>query len=103
MRVEVRSVIEIERPRSEVAAFVSNPERAPEWAEIRGVKWNRKPIAVGSRLAFIAAFLGQESDYVYEVTEIVPDERFAMSREEGPFPMETAYFWEDTGAGGTRM
>ena len=44
-----------------------------------------------------------EADYIYEVTEIVPDERFAMSRAEGPFPVETVYSWEDTSGGGTRM
>src|SRR5438876_848322 len=104
MRVQVRSVVEIARPRSEVSAFVSDPERAREWyADISGVKWNRKPVAVGSRLAFVAAFLGTEADYVYEVTELVPEERFVMSRAEGPFPMETVYSWEDTHGGGTRM
>jgi hypothetical protein len=62
-----------------------------------------QPVAVGSRLAFVTAFLGREADYIYEVTEHVPGERFAMTRAEGPFPMETVYSWEDTHAGGTRM
>ena len=104
MHVRVTSAIVIDRPRSEVAAFATDPSRAREWySDVRDVRWNRKPVAVGSRLAFVAAFLGREADYVYEVTEIVPDERFAMSRAEGPFPMETVYSWEDAGGGGTRM
>ena len=104
MQVRVSSVIEIDRPRSEVAAFVVDPARAREWyGDVRDVRWNRRPVAVGSRLAFVAAFLGRESDYIYEVTELVPDERYAMSRAEGPFPMETVYSWEDIGGGGTRM
>ena len=104
MHVRVTSAIVIDRPRSEVAAFATDPSRAREWySDVRDVRWNRKPVAVGSRLAFVAAFLGREADYVYEVTEIVPDERFVMSRAEGPFPMETAYAWEDTSGGGTRM
>lgn len=104
MEVRVRNVIEIDRPRSEVAAFVIDPSRAREWyGDVKDVRWNRQPIAVGSRLAFVAAFLGRESDYIYEVTAFVPGERFAMSRAEGPFPMETVFVWEDIGGGGTRM
>jgi Polyketide cyclase / dehydrase and lipid transport len=104
MHVRVLSVIEIDRPRSEVAAFAIDPARAREWyGDVRDVRWNRQPVAVGSRLAFVAAFLGRESDYVYEVTELVPGERFAMSRAEGPFRMETVFSWEDVRGGGTRM
>jgi hypothetical protein len=104
VKVRVRNVIEIDRPRSEVAAFAIDPTRAREWyGDVKDVKWNRQPVVVGSRLAFVAAFLGKESDYVYEVTELVPGERFAMSRAEGPFPMETAFWWEDIGEGCTRM
>jgi hypothetical protein len=104
VHVRVTNAIIIDRPRSEVAAFATDPARAREWhSDVRDVRWNRQPVAVGSRLAFVAAFLGREADYIYEVTELVPDQRFAMSRAEGPFPMETVYFWEDTSAGGTRM
>jgi uncharacterized membrane protein len=104
VHVRVTNAIVIDRPRAEVAAFASDPENARRWyADIRGVKWNHKPVAVGSRLAFVAAFLGREADYVYEVTELVPDKRFAMTRAEGPFPMETVYSWEDAREGGTTM
>jgi hypothetical protein len=104
VHVRVTNAIVIDRPRSEVVAFATDPARAREWySDVRDVRWNRQPVAVGSRLAFIAAFLGRESDYIYEVTELVPGERFVMSRAEGPFPMQTVYSWEDTSAGGTRM
>jgi Polyketide cyclase / dehydrase and lipid transport len=104
VQVRVLSVIEIDRPRSEVAAFAIDPARAREWyGDVRDVRWNRQPVTVGSRLAFVAAFLGKEADYVYEVTELVPGERFAMTRAEGPFAMETVFRWEDAGGGGTRM
>lgn len=103
MHVRVTNAIVIDRPRSEVAAVATDPARAREWySDVRDVRWNRQPVEVGSRLAFVATFLGRDSDYVYEVTEVVPGERFAMSRDEGPFPMETVYAWEDAG-GGTRM
>ena len=50
-------------------------------------------------LAFVAHFLGRRLAYTYEVREHVAAERFVMSTEEGPFPMETTYTWEDAAAG----
>jgi hypothetical protein len=68
------------------------------------VEWKTaRPLAVGSRLAFLARFLGRGLAYTYEVKELVPDERFVMSTAEGPFPMETSYTWEDTATGATTM
>jgi Polyketide cyclase / dehydrase and lipid transport len=58
---------------------------------------------VGSRIAFVARFLGRSLAYTYEVKELVPGERLVMSTEEGPFPMETTYTWADAGPGATRM
>jgi uncharacterized membrane protein len=103
--VEVSSEIVIERPRAEVAAFAANPDNATAWyAAIENVKWRTpRPLAVGSRICFVARFLGKQIDYVYEVVELEPGERFVMQTDEGPFPMETTYAWEDEAGGGTRM
>jgi uncharacterized protein YndB with AHSA1/START domain len=104
--VDVVTEIEIARPREEVAAYASDPDNATRWyRNIESVEWETPPpLAVGSRLAFVARFLGRRVSYVYEVREIVPDERFVMSTAEGPsFPMETTYTWADTPDGGTLM
>ncbi|MFL5909974.1 MAG: SRPBCC family protein [Mycobacteriales bacterium] len=105
MTVDVTTRTEIDRPRAEVAAYVADPANATAWYEnITSVRWESPPPAtVGSRIAFVARFLGRELAYTYEVREIVADERFVMSTAHGPFPMETTYSWEDTSAGGTRM
>ena len=105
MAVDVETSIDIRRPRGEVAAFASDPGNATAWyANIRSVVWlTEPPLAVGSRLAFVARFLGRRIAYTYEVRELVPGTRFVMSTHEGPFPMETAYSWADTADGGTRM
>ena len=95
----------IERPRHEVALFAIDPDNATAWYEnIKSVEWKTsKPLVIGSRVAFVAQFLGRRLAYTYEIRDLVPDERMVMSTTEGPFPMETTYGWEDTPSGGTRM
>jgi uncharacterized membrane protein len=105
MTVDVQTEIEIGRPRSEVALYASNPDNATSWYQnITSVEWKSpKPLMVGSRVAFVARFLGRRLAYTYEVKELVPGERLVQSTTEGPFPMETTYTWDDSPAGGTRM
>lgn len=105
MTVDVHTEIEIARPRGEVAAYAADPDNATAWyANIEGVEWETaRPIVIGSRVAFVARFLGRRLSYTYEVRELVPGERLVMSTAEGPFPMETTYTWADAPDGATRM
>jgi uncharacterized protein YndB with AHSA1/START domain len=105
MLVDVLTEIEIDRPRPEVAAYAADPDTAPEWYEnIERVEWTTEPpLTVGSRLAFVARFLGRRLAYTYEITELVAAERLVMRTADGPFPMETTYAWSDTTSGGTKM
>jgi uncharacterized protein YndB with AHSA1/START domain len=104
MAVDVLSEIEIARPRAEVAAYACDPDTATEWyANIKTVEWRTPPpLAVGTRVAFAASFLGRRLEYTYEIRELIPGERLVMSTDEGPFPMETTYAFADSGPG-TRM
>ncbi|HVE91449.1 MAG TPA: SRPBCC family protein [Actinomycetota bacterium] len=104
MPVDVSSEITILRPRDAVAGFSADPDNAPAWyVNIKAVEWKSpRPLAVGSKLAFIATFLGRRLAYTYSVSEFVPGERMVMQTSEGPFPMETTYLWE-TVPDGTRM
>jgi uncharacterized membrane protein len=103
--INVTTQTVIARPRGEVAAYASDPDNATAWYEnIKAVEWQTsKPLAVGSRLAFVARFLGRRIAYVYEVKVNEPGERFVMATAEGPFPMETTYTWADAPGGQTRM
>jgi uncharacterized protein YndB with AHSA1/START domain len=103
--VDVLTETVIRRPVDEVASYAGNPGNAAEWyVNIRGVKWlTHPPVAVGSRMAFDAGFLGRQLAYTYEVVELEPGRRLVMRTADGPFPMETTYTWEPTDDGATRM
>jgi hypothetical protein len=67
------------------------------------VNWRTPPpVKVGSRMDFVARFLGRRLSYTYEVVELEPGERLVMRTADGPFPMETTYTWESVPEG-TRM
>ena len=104
MAVDVVVETLIQRPRAVVAAFAGDPGRAPEWyVNIKSIEWETPgPLGVGSRMAFVAQFLGRRLAYTYEVRELLQNERLVMATSQGPFPMETTYTWHDDD-GGTRM
>ena len=105
MSVDVSTEIVIRCPREQVAAYSANPDNAPKWyVNIEEVEWKSPPpLVLGSRIAFMATFLGRRLAYTYEIIELQPGSRLVMSTREGPFPMETTYIWEDTADGSTRM
>ena len=59
--VDVLTETVIRRPCAEVAAYAGDPSNAPEWyANISSVEWQTPPpVAVGSRMDFVASFLGR--------------------------------------------
>ncbi|WP_043498071.1 SRPBCC family protein [Georgenia sp. SUBG003] len=105
MAVDVLTAISIDRPLVLVADYAADPANAPEWyANIASVSWQTPPPAtLGSRLDFVAHFLGRRLSYTYEIVDFVPHERLVMRTAQGPFPMETTYTWTSQGERRTRM
>ena len=103
MNVDVSTDIVINRPPDTVALYASNPDHVPDWyANIKSVEWQTdRPLRIGSRIAFVAYFLGRRLAYTYEIAELSPS-RLVMRTSDGPFPMETTYTWQGA-EGGTRM
>lgn len=103
--VDVLTEAVIDCPLAEVAGFATEVGNAPKWyVNIKSVEWKTAPpLAIGSRVAFVAHFLGRRLAYTYEIVDLVPGVRLVMRTSEGPFPMETTYTWEALSASSTRM
>ncbi len=103
--IDVRVETVIGRPCAEVAEYASDPDNAPHWyRNIAAAQWrSRRPLQLGSEVAFNARFLGRDLAYVYRITELAPGERLVMRTAQGPFPMQTIYTWRALDDRSTRM
>ena len=105
MGVDVVTTETIDRPRDVVASYAADPGNAPEWyVNIKQVRWRTDPpVRVGSKIDFVARFLGRTLEYTYEIVELVQGARMVMQTAQGPFPMQTIYEWRDGDGGSTVM
>lgn len=101
MALDIRSVVMIHRPRSDVAAFMFDPANDLRWTG--GITSSRPaqagPLAPGATVERTARFLGRTFDYGYVVTQQDPD-RMVELKVDRPFPMLVRYELSDA-AGGT--
>jgi uncharacterized membrane protein len=96
--IDIRAVIDVARPREQVAAYLRDPGNDPSW--IGGLRSARlvtdPPVGVGSRVERVASFLGRRIEYLNEITELTGT-RLAMRSVRSPFPMRVTYGFEDAG------
>ena len=104
MAVDVTTETIIDKTVDVVATFACDPSNAPTWYEnIKSIEWKTEPpLQVGSKVAFVAYFLGRRLSYTYEIVDLVPAARLVMRTAQGPFPMETTYTFTAID-NGTRM
>lgn len=100
--LDVTSQTLIDRPVDEVARYLINPERTPDWSDhVSGVWWLSEPtLAVGSRLEYLTHLLGKPMEFRCRVTSFDPTGEFVVQSEDGPVPLTLSYRWsvDDTGA-----
>ena len=103
--VNILTEIIIDVPIEKVAVYTSNPDNAPEWYDnIKSAVWeSAPPLTLGSRIAFVAHFLGRKLSYTYEISELDLPTKLVMKTAQGPFPMETTYTWEKLSEVQTKM
>ena len=101
MDVDVRAETVIDRPRDEVASFAMNADNDPVW--IGGISETKTltdpPMAKGTKVERVAAFLGKRIRYVNEVVEYEPKALLVMRSVKSPFPMTVSYQFEEADGG----
>jgi uncharacterized membrane protein len=97
--------IVIERPAREVFAYATSAESHLQWVPgiTEAAYLDDGPLTVGSRWRAAVAFGGVRLDTVNEVTELVPDRRFAWHSVGGPVRSSGAYSFTPLAPSATRF
>ncbi len=91
--MDVTASVRIDAPPERVAAVQFDPTRDPEW--IGGVDRielvTAAPLATGSQVRRLGAFLGRPIVWLMRVERLEPGRLVAMHALESPFPMDVDY------------
>jgi carbon monoxide dehydrogenase subunit G len=98
--VKIEASVDINRPIEDVFAYVTDPNKTPEWSSgaLECTLEGSGPIGVGSCIRETGKFLGRRLESRAEVTVYDPPRRFAM-RASGPGHFEIERHLESVGEG----
>jgi uncharacterized protein YndB with AHSA1/START domain len=99
--VTIEFSTDIDRPLEEVFAWLTDPDRLPQWqssaVEVR--QQSDGPVGVGTRFKEVRRMLGRRLESEVEVTVYEQPRRFAVRSQSGPVPFEADQTLEPTEAG----
>ena len=100
--VRIEFSVDVNRPPSEVFAYITDADRLPEWQSgAVEAQWQGEK-ARGAHIREVRKFLGRRMETELEVTEYEPDRRFGLRAVSGPVPFSVTQVLEPRD-GGTRL
>lgn len=102
--IKVEHSIVIDRPVSEVFAFVTNPANNAKWQDglVESRMASSEPMGVGAEVIDVRKFLGRDMESKLEVTVFEPNKRFMQKVISGPIPFEIIQTF-DPSVNGTKL
>lgn len=100
--IRIEFGIDVDRPPSEVFAYLTDAERVPQWqASAVEAHWEGEK-SRGARVREVRKFLGRRMESELEVTAYEPDRRFGLKVLSGPVPFSAEHTLEPRD-GGTHL
>jgi len=95
------STVEIKAPVEKVFAFITDFRRYHEWQDgiIESSQMPDGPTQLGTKFKNVRTFVGQRLDVTGEVTEFVPNKKFAVKSTSGPIKFNLSQTFEPVAAG----
>jgi uncharacterized protein YndB with AHSA1/START domain len=86
--VKVKGTVVINRPIEEVFAFLTNPDKAPQWQGLilESKQTSEGKVDMGTTGQVVSQFLGRRIESTWEVTEYELNRKASFKTTSGPFP-----------------
>ena len=95
---------DIDRPPTEVFAFVTDPDKLGEWQDVIEVEQiTPGPVGQGTRFREVHQVMGRRNEQVTEFTVYEPAQRLDVGIVEGPVHVDGRWDFAATDGGGTHL